>query len=136
MPNWELLLNGRPTDTRILAALQLINTEYEQSSVRIADLAKAVNLSVSRFSHLFTAEVGTSPARYLRSVRIEAATGFLVNSFLSVKQVAIMVGLSNHASFDRAYKRSTGQTPTAVRSSWKGTPKAQAARIEIAENAI
>lgn len=34
--------------------------------ISMSDLAAAINLSASRFRHLFRAETGMSPARYLR----------------------------------------------------------------------
>jgi len=102
-------------DPRICATLQTVDTQYKRSNLKIADLAQSVNLSVSRFTHLFTAEVGMSPARYLRSVRLEAATTLLGQSFLTVKEVAVAVGMNSTGSLDRAYKRLSGRTPSAVR---------------------
>lgn len=114
-------------DARILASLQIVNSEYGRDSVRVTDLAKAVNLSVSRFSHLFTAEIDMSPARYIRVVRMKAASSLLTNTFLSIKEVAATVGVNGHASFCRTFKQSIGETPTAVRKFSKELCKTQAA---------
>ena len=56
-------------DTRIESALSQMEQQLAEP-LSIATLAAGVNLSASRFAHLFCREVGTSPARYLHALRM------------------------------------------------------------------
>jgi len=78
-------------------------------------LAALVNLSPSRFRHLFKQETGTSPAQYLKDSRLRKAEIMLRSSFLSVKQILKQVGLGSNAHFVHDFRKMYGMTPTAYR---------------------
>jgi AraC family transcriptional regulator, arabinose operon regulatory protein len=78
-------------------------------------LAALVNLSPSRFRHLFKQETGTSPAQYLKDFRLRKAEIMLRTSFLSVKQILRQVGLGSNAHFVHDFRKMFGMTPTAYR---------------------
>jgi AraC-like DNA-binding protein len=100
-------------DTRIETALATI--ERHLDAVSIAKLAASVNLSASRFAHLFQREVGTSPARYVRALRMLRARALLEQTFLSVKQVMARVGCNDQSHFSRDFRRVHGVTPRSCR---------------------
>jgi transcriptional regulator GlxA family with amidase domain len=79
------------------------------------ELARSVNLSTSRFRHIFKAEVGTSPARYLRTLRLERAREMVKTSLLSVKQIMASTGITDRSHFDREFKKAYGLTPVQYR---------------------
>ena len=85
------------------------------SELSIEELARAVNLSLSHYHHLFKSETGTSPARYLRTLRLEMARDLLVTSLLNVKQVMNSVGIRDKGHFTREFKKMYGLTPTQYR---------------------
>jgi AraC family transcriptional regulator of arabinose operon len=78
-------------------------------------LARMVNLSPSRFRHLFKQETGTGPAQYLKEFRLRKAEKMLRTTFFSVKQVLKQVGLGSNAHFVHDFKKKYGMTPTAYR---------------------
>ena len=80
-----------------------------------ADLAARVQLSPRRFNHLFRAETGATPARYLKSLRMQQAKDLLENSFLATREIIRRVGLSNESHFARDFKRYYGVTPGQLR---------------------
>jgi AraC family transcriptional regulator of arabinose operon len=81
----------------------------------ISMLAVLVNLSPSRFRHLFKQETGTTPAQYLRDIRLARAEKMLRTTFLSIKQILKQVGIASNAHFVRDFRRKYGTTPTAYR---------------------
>ena len=89
----------------------------------IKTLATLVNLSPSRFRHLFKQETGTSPAQYLKEYRLRKAEKMLRTTFLSVKQVLKHVGLGSNAHFVRDFRKKYGLTPTAYRRTSKRRKK-------------
>lgn len=81
----------------------------------VPTLAVLVNLSPSRFRHLFKQETGMSPAQYLKDARLSKAEKMLRTTFLSIKQILKQVGIASNAHFVRDFRRKYGTTPTAYR---------------------
>ena len=81
----------------------------------IPTLALLVNLSPSRFRHLFKQETGTTSAQYLKDMRLVKAEKMLRTTFLSIKQILKQVGIASNAHFVRDFRRKYGTTPTAYR---------------------
>src|SRR6185369_3731645 len=81
----------------------------------IPTLALLVNLSPSRFRHLFKQEIGTTPAQYLKEFRLRKAEKMLRTTFLSIKQILKQVGIASNAHFVRDFRQKYGMTPTAYR---------------------
>jgi len=77
----------------------------------LTDMAKAVNLSPWRLAHLFKAEVGISPLRYLTLVRLQKARHFLETGFLTVREIACAVGIPNASHFTKSFKAAYGSSP-------------------------
>ena len=91
-------------------------------------LATLVNLSPSRFRHLFKQETGTSPAQYLKEYRLRKAEKMLRTTFLSIKQILEQVGIASNTHFVRDFRQKYGMTPTAYRRSIKRKRKQNRAR--------
>ena len=106
-------------DPRIRRALELLQ---ETLTAQVGDLASGLNLSDSRFRHLFKKELGISPMQYVRSIQLERARGLLENSFLTVKEIAASVGVNDISHFVRNYKLLYGQTPSQTRGLSRKSP--------------
>src|SRR5919106_2992901 len=90
-------------DTRIARALEQME-QHLDTRLTIETLAAAVDLSPSRFAHLFRHDVGTSPARYLHALRMLRARVLLERTFLSVKEVMTIVGCHDPSHFSRDFR--------------------------------
>jgi len=86
----------------------------------VGQLASEVNLSPSRFAHLFRAETGVSPMRYLHTQRMLRARVLLERTFLTVKQVMTQVGCGDPSHFARDFRRFHGMAPSDCRSAGGG----------------
>ena len=80
-----------------------------------AELAALVNLSASRFRHLFKEETGQSTGQFLRERRLQRAEFLLRTTFLSIKEVMIETGLTSSSHFVQYFKRRYGASPTGYR---------------------
>jgi AraC family transcriptional regulator of arabinose operon len=101
-------------DRRIELVISKIETDIS-ASWDTPTLASMVDLSPSRFRHLFKQETGTSPAQYLKELRLRKAEKMLRKTFLSVKQILKRVGIRSNSHFVHDFRRIHGVTPTAYR---------------------
>jgi len=98
--------------------IELVISLLENDTSRAWDtrsLAVLVNLSPSRFRHLFKQETGTSPRQYLRELRFRKAEVMLATTFLSLKQIAEAIGLVSVTHFMKDFKERRGMTPREYR---------------------
>ena len=108
-------------DPRVTWAVAQMQSQMHEP-LNMADLAVRVNLSPSRFRHLFTSQTGLAPARYLRRMRLRRARLLIERSFLSVKEVMALVGYNDPSHFTRDFKQFHGVLPSSLRGSGVATP--------------
>ncbi len=99
-------------DGRIQYVLRAIESDPSRD---IAALARMVNLSPSRLSHLFKRETRRSLHGCLANLRLEKAAQLLAETPASVKEVSYIVGYKHPASFVRAFRKRFGRTPNSFR---------------------
>lgn len=95
---------------RILIYLQ----EHAAEPLTVAQAASHFGYSAGRFSHIFNERIGCSFTRYLNSLRVDMARQLLVQSGLSLIDVATACGFGSLRTFHRVYKELTGETPRAL----------------------
>ena len=105
-------------DPRLVEAILIIKRR-ECLPESISEIAGAMGLSASRLSHIFTREIGTTPRRYIKSVRLGRAKKLLETSNLSCKRVAQEVGAGDLSHFARDYKKVYGLRPNQYRAWYK-----------------
>lgn len=85
--------------------------ENLDGSLRLADLAKACDLSVSHFARSFKRTFGVSCHRWLLELRIERAKTLLATADLPLTDVAEKSGFADQATFTRTFRRIAGLPP-------------------------
>ncbi|MFQ6398292.1 GlxA family transcriptional regulator [Nocardia sp. KC 131] len=86
----------------------------------VSMLASRSGMSVRHLTRLFHEHIGTTPAGYVESVRIEAAQAFLAAGS-TVTDAASRSGFGNDESLRRAFARRLGITPSAYRARFRST---------------
>jgi PAS domain S-box-containing protein len=111
-------LNPRPPHNDELApltpALQLIADQY-QRRITIAELAEAAAMSQSQFTRQFKRRLGTTPHRYLRSVRLRAACDLLCSTGLPLSSIAQQTGYYDHSHLTNDFRREFRLSPKEYR---------------------
>jgi len=123
------LLDLEPKSDRIQRALTYARRNL-QTPLSVPQLAKAANLSPRQFSRAFQAETGQSPAKAVERLRVEAARLMMEQSRHPIEVVARQTGFADRDRMRRAFLRTFGQPPQAIR---RG---ARVETIDIAESAI
>lgn len=102
-------------DRRIQKAVDLLERAPVGCPLRLAEIAATLNISPSHLRHLFKREVGTSPTHYLKLLWLHKAKELLETSFLSVKEILLVVGFKDESHFVRDFKVLYGKTPSQIR---------------------
>ncbi|MGV9455542.1 helix-turn-helix domain-containing protein [Streptomyces sp. NPDC003635] len=101
-------------DARIRRAEELIVADPGAPHT-VRSLAEQVALSPSRFTHLFTRQLGQPPMRALREARLRHAARLLEGTDLSVERVAAASGFASPFHFNRVFRERYGTPPGAYR---------------------
>jgi transcriptional regulator GlxA family with amidase domain len=81
----------------------------------VEDLAARACMSPRHFARAFAAETGSTPARAVERLRVEAARAALESGAVSVQQVVRDCGFGQAERMRRAFVRLTGHPPAAVK---------------------
>jgi transcriptional regulator GlxA family with amidase domain len=100
---------------RIGRALEYVASRFDDPSLDLRQVARAVRLSTFHLSRLIKQTTGVGFASHLRALRVERAQQLLQSADLSVKEVAVSVGYANTNALDRNFKTIVGVTPSVYR---------------------
>jgi AraC-like DNA-binding protein len=101
-------------DPRLAHAIVMMHKEPGRNWT-VATLAREAGSSRSVFAQRFLAATGAPPLRYLTELRMRLAVHSLGRERKAVDVVAAQLGYGSLAAFSRAFKRTVGTTPGAVR---------------------
>lgn len=82
----------------------------------VRELARMVNLSPSRLSHLFKSETSSSLQSFLSDCRLQKAAELLLGTETPIKEISYMVGYSHPSSLVRAFRHKFHCRPNDFRS--------------------
>ncbi len=89
------------------------------SNLKVDQLAKLCNLSLSSFKRLFKKEYNNSPNNYISNRRLEKAKELLTLTDLSIGEIAFEVGFQDSLYFTRLFKNKIGIPPSKYRAAEK-----------------
>jgi transcriptional regulator GlxA family with amidase domain len=111
---FSALLEVEATSERVQRALSYVRTHL--GKVRsVEQLAKAAGLSPRQFGRLFLAETGQTPAKAVEKLRVDLAKTWIEQSDEPIEAVARNVGFSDPERMRRAFVRTYGHPPQALR---------------------
>jgi len=85
------------------------------SNLKLDELAKLCNLSLSSFKREFSKEFNDSPTNYINNRRIEKAKELLTITDWHISEIAYETGFQDSLYFTRVFKNKTGVPPTVYR---------------------
>ncbi|MDK8179758.1 helix-turn-helix domain-containing protein [Paenibacillus sp. UMB4589-SE434] len=101
---------------RLNRVLQFIDRHYSQK-ITLQSIADQEHLSLHYFSHFFSDKIGIPFQKYLTTVRLEKAVDALINTNLSMTQIALDCGFANVKLFNKYFKEKYDTTPGVFRES-------------------
>lgn len=95
-----------------IAALMEANFEEPLTAV---ELAKLAGLSLRQVQRMFQVSLETTPTKYYLQLRLRRARELLLQSQMSITQIAISCGFQSTCHFSKSYRALYGRTPRSER---------------------
>jgi len=113
---------GAPPPPRgaIGGVLDYLREHYREPGLTLTQVAEAVGMNEKYVSHLFTLRVGERMWTHVLSLRVHHAGALLVETDLSITEVAHDAGFARPAHFRRAFGRVVGVSPSGYRRLFAG----------------
>jgi transcriptional regulator GlxA family with amidase domain len=108
-------LETQGAQTKSMQELHVWIVEHLDRRLSVDALAERVAMSPRNFARVFAREFGTTPARYVRRLRVEAARRLLEQTDRGFKQVASAAGFQSVDVMRRALHSALGTTPLVYR---------------------
>lgn len=92
-----------------------IQDNYQDPSMGLNKIADEFQISETYFSHMFKEKTGVNFSTYLENIRMNEAARLIKETNISLNELYISVGYNNVNTFRRAFKKTYGVTPSAMR---------------------
>ncbi len=96
-------------------------SENYMKDLSLESVSNALHVSKYYVSHLLKKKIDIGFSDYINSLRISEACEHLLSEEKSITEIAYLVGFNTTRTFNRAFKKHTGMTPTCFRASMSGT---------------
>lgn len=100
---------------RINKIYTYILTHFNNPNLRITELAQESNMSTSAFGHFFKKCTNKSFTQFVVDLRLGHASKLLLDSNLTISEIAFVSGFNNIANFNRLFKKNKFLTPKQYR---------------------
>lgn len=110
----QLALQGATAEPAVVKARTYIE-EHRDEELSLAQVARAVNMSVFHFCKTFRKATGLTFVDYLARVRIERIKSLLNDPYKRVSEAAFEAGFQSLSQFNRVFRRVAGEAPSAYR---------------------
>lgn len=100
---------------RVISGIASRISESPQSVDSVGDLAREAGYSGDHFTRIFKKIIGLTPQQFLVQARMNRARQLLIETGLSVTEIAAAVGYDEVYAFSNQFKRHVGRSPSAYR---------------------
>lgn len=119
-----MALNLNPLSNRMQSGLtqQVLHyiSEHFTEPLSLDSTSKALSISRSHLSHIFSQQLNINFREYINTLRIDRACSLLRDPFYSISQIAYLCGYGNPRTFHRAFLSKHGMAPNQYRASLSG----------------
>ncbi|MBQ9774236.1 MAG: AraC family transcriptional regulator [Clostridia bacterium] len=102
-------------DSETLRTIVSFCTQNYAENLSLSLLEEKLHLNKFYISHLFSGRLGLGFNDYINSLRVSEACRYLLNSDHSVTEIGSLVGFNTPRTFNRAFMRQMGVSPTEYR---------------------
>ena len=103
--------------SRLKRVKEYIDDNYDDEEITLEKVASIAAMEKTYFSAYFSKKVGISFTDWLRRIRIAKAMELMEARDTSITEIAFEVGFGDLRTFERAFRRYIGRTPSDFRKS-------------------
>jgi transcriptional regulator GlxA family with amidase domain len=111
IPLASRLGNGQQSLQKIA---ELMEANFEEP-LSATELAKLAGLSLRQVQRMFQDALGTTPTKYYSRLRLQRARNLLLQSGMSITQIAVACGFQSACHFSKSYRAVYGRPPRSER---------------------
>jgi AraC-like DNA-binding protein len=101
---------------RLSEVFQYVNENYKKDIVLI-EIAEIANMTPTSFCRMFKLKTKKSFVEYLNEIRVSKACKFLLETDLSMSEIAYECGYKTASNFNKLFKKFMGMTPSEFKKS-------------------
>lgn len=101
---------------RLSEVFQYVNENYKKDIVLI-EIAAIANMTPTSFCRMFKLKTKKSFVEYLNEIRVSKACKFLLETDLSMSEIAYECGYKTASNFNKLFKKFIGMTPSEFKKS-------------------
>jgi AraC-like DNA-binding protein len=110
------------TERKIKEAKEIMKKRVDEN-LTPEEVASIVGLGYSCFRRNFKLHIGTTPAQYQIQLRLIRAKELLLNTYMSMSEIAYALRFENSSQFSTFFKKREGITPSEFRQTARQTNK-------------
>ena len=104
----------REASKMVLRAREMMSTT-KMGDLSLEEIARRLGTSYSNFRRTFREHTGVGPHQYRLHLKLSHARDLLLNTEMSVKEIAFESGFGEEQYFCRFFKKAMGRTPSSYR---------------------
>jgi transcriptional regulator GlxA family with amidase domain len=110
----------RVNHPRLIKAIEFMQQNLNEQ-LTCGEIAERANLSIRQLERLFKENMGVSPNRFYLTLRLERARFLLLQSALTIVEIATICGFGSSSYFSKCYRQQYGHLPSDDRQSQTGS---------------
>lgn len=115
---YSSVLNHQKTDHKPIQMVCDWILEHLHETVTNENLSERASMSPRNFARVFVREIGIPPAKYIDKLRVERACRYLTDTSLSLKEIAVLCGLSSPDNMRKVFFKNIKISPIEYRKSF------------------
>ena len=117
--NQSLTLQRSTDMSRTVSRILHYCSENYREAITIPDLCRALDISQSHVSHIFSHRLKISFPDYMNALRLNSALPLLRNPGISITKIVDLAGFPTIRTFNRVFRKQFGCSPTEYRAKHK-----------------
>ena len=119
------------TDSLTLRSIVSFCAQNYSRELTLATLEEELHLSKYYISHLFGSKIGTGFNDYINALRVSEACRYLRRTNKSITEISALVGFGTLRTFNRAFIKQVGMSPSEYRKTALGGNEPERTRSEV-----
>ena len=96
---------------RLTEVFQYVKDHY-QKDILLHEIAEVANMTPTSFCRMFKTKTKKNFVEYLNEIRVSNACKFLIETDMSISEIAYECGFTTASNFNKLFRKFTGMTPS------------------------